>query len=109
MDIKNVVIDSYATIGKNALLVGVSPAYAYEGGNKTDKVIGYKYEVVLPEKMYDKLTVKVLGDKKLDMPENETPLVLLDGLSLSLYWTPQGHKVSATAENIRLANPPKKV
>lgn len=109
MEIKNVVIDSYATIGKNALLVGVSPAYAYENGHRIDKVVGYKYELALPERMYDKLTIKILGDKKLDMPENETPLVLLDGLSISLYWTPQGYKISATAENIRLANPPKKV
>lgn len=109
MNMKNIVVDAYASIGKNAMLVDISPAYSYENGSKTDKVIGYKYEIVLPEKMYDKLSVKILGDLKLDMPENETPLVLLDGLSISLYWTPQGHKVNATAENIRLVNPPKKV
>ena len=109
MEIKDIVVDSYATVGKNLMLVGVSPSYAYDNGKRTDTINGYKYEIVMPERMYEKLNVRILGEQKVEMPENETPQVLLDGLMIRLYWTQQGHKVSASADNIRLVNPPKKI
>lgn len=109
MDIKDVVVDAYATVGKNLMLVGISPSYSYQDGVRTNAINGYKYEIVMPERMYEKLSVRILGEQKLEMPENDTPQVLLDGLTISLYWSPQGHKVSASAENIRLVNPPKKI
>lgn len=108
MNIKDVVIDAYATIGKSCMAVGVTPAYAYENGQRTGTVIGYKYEIVMPERMFEKLSVRILGEQKLEIPENETPTVYLEGLTMKLYWSPQGYKISATADNIRLANPPKK-
>lgn len=109
MDTNKVIIDANATIGKSPMLIGVSEIYNYVDGKKIDTIIGYKYEVVLPDKMYDKLSVRILGDKKLDMPENETPTVIFEGLEMNLYWSPQGHKVSASAENIKFTNPPKKL
>ena len=109
MDVKSVVVDAYATVGKNLLLVSISSAYSYENGKRTDTVIGYKYEVVMPEKMYEKLSVRIDGDQKLELPENETPQVVFEGLKMSLYWTPQGYNIKATANNIKFVNPSKKV
>lgn len=109
MDLKDVVVDSYATVGKNLMLIGITPAYSYENGKRTDTVIGYKYEVVLPEKKYEKLNIRILGEQKLDMPENETPQVVFEGLTINLYWSPDGYKISASADNVKLVNPPKKV
>lgn len=107
MDIKDVVIDAYKTVGQ-AMLVGVSPAYEYENGKRTDNVIGYKYEVVMPQRAYDKISVKISGDLQIELPENETPFVAFEGLSLIPYWTQQGYRISASANSIRLVTPPKK-
>ena len=108
MDVNNVIVDSYATVGKNLMLVSVFPSYNYDNGTRTDTINGYKYEIVMPERMYEKLSVRIPGEQKLEISENESPQVFLDGLTISVYWTKQGHKVSAVAENIRLVNPPKK-
>lgn len=58
MDIKDVVIDAYKTVGTDLMLVSVLPAYEYDNGKRTDHILGYKYEVVLPHRAYEKLSVK---------------------------------------------------
>lgn len=108
MDVSHLAIDSYASVGKTLILVNVTPSYAYENGTRTDKLEGYRYEIVLPEKAYEKLSVRIPGEQRIEVSEGDTPFVSLDGLSLKLFWTPQGHKVSATADNIKLINPPKR-
>lgn len=109
MEIPNLVIDVASSVGEILILVAVKPSYAYINGTKTDQLEGFRYDLVLPERSYDKLSVKIAGEQKLELSEGETQFVTLDGLSLKLYWSPQGHKISATADNIRLVNPPKKV
>lgn len=108
MDIKDVAIDAYKTVGTELLLVGVAPSYAYENGRRTDTIIGYKYEVVLPQRAYDKISVKIEGDLRIELQENETVFVALDNLTLTPYWTPQGYRISTTATDIKPVNPPKK-
>lgn len=54
MDIKNIVIDAYKTVGTDLMLVSVLPAYEYDNGKRTDNISGYKYEVVLPHRAYEK-------------------------------------------------------
>lgn len=108
MNLNLIQIDPYATLGNVALLTNISPAFAYTDGKRTNNVVGYRYEVVLPERVFEKLSVRVDGEKRLELPENETPQVVFEGLKMSLYWTPQGHNVKTTAENIKFLNPPKK-
>lgn len=43
------------------ILIGIRPWFEYVNGEKTDKVLGTQYEVVLPENGYEKLIVKVQG------------------------------------------------
>lgn len=73
MNIDMVVIDANKTIGKNPVLVDVTPAYVYENGKRTGEVSGFKYTIALPD----------------------------DGLEMRPYWTPEGYKVMATAKSIR--------
>lgn len=110
MDINHIVIDTNKTVGNTTILVGVTPAFEYVDGVRKDNIVGYKYELVLPDRLYEKLVVKILGKKRVELADDGVPQpVALDGLTMSLYWTPQGHKVSATADNIKLISPPKRV
>ena len=108
MDIKNIVIEAYKTVGTDLMLVSVLPAYEYDNGKRTDNISGYKYEVVLPHRAYEKLSVKILGDVRLDLQEDEAVFVSFTDLVLTLYWTPQGYRISASASDIKPVNPPKK-
>lgn len=108
MDIKDVVIDAYKTVGTELLLVGVAPSYAYEDGKRTDKIVGYKYEIVLLQHAYDKVSVKIEGDLRIELQENEAVFVALENLTLTPYWTPQGYRISTNATGIKPVNPPKK-
>ena len=65
MNILDVVIDANASVGKNLLLTDVRPYYAYAGNQKLDKVVGYRYDVVLTEKKFEKLSVKVHNVRRL--------------------------------------------
>lgn len=102
MNIDMVVIDANKTIGKNLVLVDVTPTYVYENGKRTGEVSGFKYTIALPERAFEKLAVKIDGDCKLDKPsEQNYPVVTFDGLEMRPYWTPEGYKVMATAKSIR--------
>ncbi len=46
----------------SALLLEVRKGMTYEDGHATDKIDHYKYDVVLPENKYDKITVKIKGN-----------------------------------------------
>ena len=60
--IKDLKIDP-ASLGKHKLLVDVAPVAEYVGGQRTDKVVGYRYVVALPEHSFEKLSVKILKNR----------------------------------------------
>lgn len=104
MDINHVIIDASQTVGKNLVLVDVAPIKAYIDGRRTDETTGHRYTVAMPDKAFDKLVVKIDGEQKLDKPaEGNYPKVVFVGLELNLYWTPEGYKVGAKADDIMLA------
>ena len=94
MNILDVVIDANASVGKNLLLTDVRPYYAYAGNQKLDKVVGYRYDVVLTEKKFEKLSVKVEGKQKVELSD--------DDLKLRLYTMSGGYNIAATANNVRV-------
>lgn len=106
MDIKNVKIDVLGSVGGKLLLVDVTPSYASVDGHRTGSVTGYKYTVVLEERMFDKLSVRIDGDKQIDKPidGNSRIYVRFDNLELSLYWTNSGHQVAAKASAVHSVN-----
>ena len=102
MEIKNLIIDANRSVGKNLVLVDVAPIKSYVDGRRMNEVSGYRYTVALPDKAFDKLVVKIDGEQQLDKPvEGNYPKVVFVGLELNLYWTPEGHKVSAKADDIK--------
>ena len=114
MNILDVVIDANASVGKNLLLTDVRPYYAYAGNQKLDKVVGYRYDVVLTEKKFEKLSVKVEGKQKVELSDSVDYLpVVFDDLKLRLYTMSVitsllqrimsgGYNIAATANNVRV-------
>ena len=102
MEIKDLVIDVKRTVGDDLVLVDMVPVFVYEDGKRTDKIIGYRYVVSMPRHAFDKISVKIEGDKQLEMPENEYPVVEFDDLEIRVYWTPDGYRVGASATGIRM-------
>ena len=102
LNLSELIIDP-RSVGKKLFLVAVKPAYDYKNGQRvSDEPIGYKYEVALPEKHMEKLSVRIDGACQMQEPDSFQEVVL-EGLQLSLYWTPQGHQVKAIASRIRPA------
>ena len=106
MDIKNAKIDVLGSVGSKLLLIDVIPSYAYVDGRRTSTVTGYKYIVILEENKFDRLSVRIDGDKQIDNPidGNSRTYVRFDNLELSLYWTSAGHQIAAKASAIHLVN-----
>ena len=69
MNILNVCIDAVKTVGTELILIGIRPYYKYEDGKKVDKIEGYRYEIVLCQRKYERLFVKIAGDQRI--PFNE--------------------------------------
>lgn len=104
MNTRNVVIDADKTIGRNPVLTDVKVAYAYVNGQRTDEIEGFRYEVALPDRGFDKLVVKIDGEQQIEKPIDNYPTVSFDGLELNLGWTPNGYVVRATAKRIRISD-----
>lgn len=102
LNLSELIIDP-RSVGKKLFLVGVKPVYEYRDGHRvSDEVIGFKYDIALPEKHMEKISVRIDGECLMAEPESFEPVVL-EGLQLSLYWTPQGHQLKATAKGIHAA------
>lgn len=99
----DIIVDVEKTVGKDFRLVDIFPVYKYEDKKRTDEIIGYKYDVVLPDRKFQHLTVKILGEKKLEIGNSDVSVVFTD-LSLSLYPRDfSSYGVSATATDVKPA------
>ena len=94
---------SNESLGRKLWLVDVLPVYEYKNNERTDKVCGYKYTVVMPEKNFDRIGIKVEGRKLLDKPDGYAEVVF-DGLELFIYWMNSQPHVGARATGVVLAN-----
>lgn len=102
LNLSDLIIDP-RSVGKKLFLVAVKPVYDYKEGKRVSDVpVGFKYEVALPEKHMEKISVRIDGASQMEEPDSFTE-VIFDGLQLSLYWTPNGHQIRATANKIRPA------
>lgn len=102
LNLSELIIDP-RSVGRKLFLVAVKPAYDYKDGHRvSDEPVGYKYEIALPEKHMEKLSVRIDGVCQMQEPDSFQEIVL-EGLKLELYWTPNGHQIRATASKIRPA------
>lgn len=51
------------SLGQTMLLADISPSYEYKDGERTEKLEGYRYSVVLPARKMEKLGIK--GNRKI--------------------------------------------
>lgn len=65
MKLSDLIIDP-ASLGKRFWLVDVIPSYAYQNGQRTDTVTGYRYTVALPDKGLDKINMRIDGQQRMD-------------------------------------------
>lgn len=97
-------IDS-SSLGTNFMLVDCKPAYAYENGNRTERIEGYRYYIALPAHKMEKIGVKVSGNIPLVDPESDIPIgteIEFDGLEIGSYFSNGQVSLSAKATGVRL-------
>lgn len=97
--------------GKDTVLItgGGIPCYEYKDNQKTDKILGYEYPVLMQGLGFEKFFIKVLGEATPSITEDkflsvEMPLnAKVEGFVGKLYKTREGAiALSATATAIKL-------
>lgn len=96
-------IISPQSLGEHLILTDIMPAFEYKDGKKTNNIPAHRYTVAMPTHGFDKISVRIEGKQQLSMPE-DYPEVTFDDLELRIYWTPNGHQLSARATGIRLVS-----
>lgn len=104
MKLKDIKIDTKKTLNGKTLLTSVTPSYVYDKGKRTEQIIAYKYEVALPGRMFDKIVVKIDGEKKIEQPDGYQE-VSFEGLEMFLYWYNGEYVIGATATDIHAVTP----
>lgn len=90
--------------GKRMNLTGVEPYYNYEAGKKTDKIEGYKYNVVLLDKEYEKISVKIAGNRLIEDQEKYDIPIKFVGLEVGFYqdFSNKNLYLKATAKSLEI-------
>ena len=97
--VTDIKIDVPATVGNKLLLVDIKPRYEYDNNQRTSNITGYGYTVVLPDKAFEKLTVKIDGKQQMDITDGYVD-VNFANLELYIYWTQGQYAVGARATGI---------
>ena len=101
--VTDVKIDVPATVGNKLLLVDIKPRYEYDNNQRTSNITGYGYTVVLPDKAFEKLTVKIDGQQQMDITDGYVNVNFTD-LELYIYWAQGQYTVGARATGIHTVN-----
>lgn len=103
MKIKFAKLHVAETCGKQFVLTEVAPVYNYVDGKRAGSPVAYTYVVVLPERKYEQLRVRIDGACTLEIPD-EPIQVSFDKLDLEIRWSQsEGHYIAATAAGVALA------
>lgn len=102
MKLTDLIIDK-KSLGNKLWLVDVIPTYEYKDNVRTDTITGYRYEIALPEKGLDKVSVKIDGPQQLEVPEGYVE-VTFQNLELYLYWTRNGYQLGVKADSVSLVS-----
>jgi hypothetical protein len=86
LKLRDLIKDPNAELG-SMMLIDVEPAFKYDdNNNKTETIVAYTYTILLPDKNYEKLKVKINNTSKLlDVKDGEIVEVFFTGLELYLY------------------------
>lgn len=99
--LRNLKIDP-KSLGKHLWLVDATPVVEYtKSGERTDKIIGFRYVIALPAHGFEKLSVKIAGDQKIELPDGEEYIpVEFDGLDIRVYEAGGHAQLTASATGI---------
>lgn len=109
----NLIEDLISVIGTDYRLTGIRPYYEYKEGVRTTNIKGYTYEVVLIEKGFEKINVKIEGEDKLSNDVSYEQLdkgipVIFEGIEPGIYAKSSGdfinYFLTLKAKKIKLSN-----
>ena len=89
----------------------IVPYYAYQNGEKTDTLEGYRYDIALPKHKMEKLSVKIpISSSNIPLVDvnkaEEIPMlkqVFFEGLEVGTYFMQGNVNLKATATKISFA------
>ena len=85
INLSNLRIDP-VSLGRTKYLVSVKPVYKFnEQKEKTNEIEGYRYEVALPDHGFEKLGVKIPGEKMMEEPVGDLVAVDFTDLEIKAY------------------------
>lgn len=87
------------SVGSIFIAVAIVPVYEYISQKKTDKIIAQKVSIVLPQKQYEKIDVKV----PIEGVQDELILnkeVIFEKLELYIYWYNNDYRIGARAQAV---------
>lgn len=108
IDLKKIVINVEETLGTNLMLVDAPRAvYRYEKEQRTDELLGFLYSVLCPAMSYEKINIKVAGNKPILDPDEwaggALPVAFTNlHLSLSQDFRTKAIRLLASSDAIRL-------
>ncbi len=82
------------------ILTEIVPVYEYVEHDRTDKILGYRYIVALPETLYKRLAIKIDPPQRMEMPEAPVE-VEFQNLEMSVYEIRGKVNISARATGVR--------
>ena len=103
LKLSNLII-SPESLGERLWLTDVVAVFEYKDNRKTENIVGYRYVIVLPDRNFDKIGVKIEGAQQLKPPENGSVDVRFDNLELFIYMMNGSPQIGARATKITLAN-----
>lgn len=106
LGMRDIVTDIPATCGRKMILCAIDEEREFVDGKPTGKIANNVYDVVLPEKAYKHLLVKIPGSARLTLNENDPHDVFVEfqGLTITPYAFNGRTGLSAKASGIRVVN-----
>lgn len=104
MNIQKIKFPLKEIVGEKGLLIAIAEVFEYKDGKRTDKVIGTRYDVLLQEKKYEQLSIKVMDKPIITAKELEgfekPPIVCFGEVYGKIYLLNNQIKMSVTAQTI---------
>lgn len=108
MKTNQIIVDAQKTLGTNMRITGMREVFKYENGERTNEQDGYRYEVVLLDRSFEKISFKVANNNELFTPEQIENNIAVKAIKpeISLYPNYSGGEVGviATAESLVALN-----
>ena len=100
LSLKQLVIDSAATLGTPLLVCKAAPTFEYVNGSPTNKRDGTRYTVAAPAAEMATVNIKVSGPQALDMGGKAIVPVEFDSLELYIYYRDGKPMVAGRAKGV---------